>query len=84
MWLMLVLRWSARENGLLAMLLLVCGMPSPASSWRNALLLLLQCCCCCCCCCAACWPSGDAGLEVASRVRLEIYPHVSRSRFRYY
>ena len=41
MWLMLVLRWSARENGLLAMLLLVCGMPSPASSWRNALLLLL-------------------------------------------
>ena len=54
MWLMLVLRWSARENGLLAMLFLVCGMPSPASSWRKMrcaaaavllllLLLLLRC-----------------------------------------
>jgi hypothetical protein len=46
LWLMLALRWSARENGLLAVLLLVCDMPAPASSRRNALLQLplLLCC----------------------------------------
>ena len=51
LWLMLALRWSPRENGLLAVFLLVCDMPAPASSRRNALLLLpllLSCCCCCC------------------------------------
>jgi hypothetical protein len=43
---MLALRWSARENGLLAVLLLVRDMPAPASSRRNALLQLplLLCC----------------------------------------
>ena len=46
LWLMLALRWSARENGLLAVLLLVRDMPAPASSRRNALLQLplLLCC----------------------------------------
>jgi hypothetical protein len=46
LWLMLALRWSARENGLLAVLLLVRDMPAPASSRRNALLPLplLLCC----------------------------------------
>ena len=61
---MLALRWSARENGLLAVFLLVCDMPAPASSRRNALLLLLLLLCCCCCCCYGCWPSGDVGLKV--------------------
>ena len=68
-WLMLALRWSARENGLLAVFLLVCDMPAPASSRRNALLLLLLLLCCCCCCCYGCWPSGDVGLKVTPAER---------------
>jgi hypothetical protein len=31
LWLMLALRWLPRENGLLAVFLLVCDMPAPAS-----------------------------------------------------
>jgi hypothetical protein len=48
LWLMLALRWSARENGLLAVLLLVRDMPASASSRRNALLQLSLLLCCCC------------------------------------
>jgi hypothetical protein len=76
LWLMLALRWSPRENGLLAVFLLVCDMPAPPSSRRNALLLLPLLLCCCCCCCYGCWPSGDVGLKVTSGERIKICPRV--------